>query len=78
MEDLPNARIAPADKKGRLSYLLKYQLIHRISIILYRYTYRIEKIDRYSAPGIFLPFQNWDPGPMILGKIARKSVKLGK
>ena len=27
MEDLLNARIKPADKKGRLSYLLKYQLI---------------------------------------------------
>ena len=29
-------------------------------------------------PGIFLPFQNRDPGPMILGKIIRISVKLGK
>ena len=28
--------------------------------------------------GIFLPFQNRDPGPMILGKIIRISVKLGK
>ena len=49
MEDLLNTRIKPADKKGRLSYLLKYQLIYRISIILYRYTYGIEKIDRYPA-----------------------------
>ena len=45
MEDLLNARIKPANKKGRLSYLLKYQLIYRISIILYRYIYRIEKVD---------------------------------
>ena len=29
-------------------------------------------------PGIFLPFQSRDPGPMILGKIIRISVKLGK
>ena len=28
--------------------------------------------------GIFLPFQIRDPGPMILGKIIRISVKLGK
>ena len=28
--------------------------------------------------GIFLPFQNRDPGPMILGKIICISVKLGK
>ena len=39
------------ESKGRLSYLLKYQLSCRISIILYRYTYRIEKIDRYPALG---------------------------
>ena len=34
------------------SYLLvlhKYQMIYRISIILYRYKYRIEKIDQYPA-----------------------------
>ena len=28
--------------------------------------------------GIFIPFQNGDPGPMILGKIICISVKLGK
>ena len=28
--------------------------------------------------GIFLPFQNRDPGQMILGKIIRISVQLGK
>ena len=31
-----------------------------------------------NITGIFLPFQNRDPGPMILGKITRKSVKLEK
>ena len=31
-----------------------------------------------EVAGIFLPFQNRDPGPMILGKIIRISVKLGK
>ena len=49
MEDLLNARIKPTDKKGMFSYLLKYQLIYRILIISYRYTYRIEKIERYPA-----------------------------
>ena len=28
---------------------IKYQMIYRISIILYRYTYCIEKFDRYAA-----------------------------
>ena len=28
---------------------IKYQMIYRISIILYRYKYRIEKTDRYTA-----------------------------
>ena len=28
----------------------------------------------YEISGIFLPFQNRDPGPMILGKIIRISV----
>ena len=49
MEYLLNPRIKPADKRGRLSYLLKYKMIYRILIILYEYTYRIEKIDRYPA-----------------------------
>ena len=38
--------------KSVFSYLLvlhKYQMIYLISIILYRYKYRIEKIDRYPA-----------------------------
>ena len=39
----------------------------------------VAKFDpRGMAAGIFLPFQNRDPGPMILGKIIRISVKLGK
>ena len=49
MEDLLNARIKPADKKGSLSYLSKYQWIYRMSIILYPYTYRIEKVDQHPA-----------------------------
>ena len=32
----------------------------------------------FYLAGIFLPFQNRDPGPMILGKIICISVKLGK
>ena len=31
---------------------IKYQMIYRILIILYRYTYHIEKFDRYAALSI--------------------------
>ena len=36
------------------------------------------KTMKFKNAGIFLPFQNRDLGPMILGKIICISVKLGK
>ena len=36
------------------------------------------KLHKVRESGIFLPFQNRDPGPIILGKIMHISVKLGK
>ena len=40
-------------------------------------TYLTTKVFSVHITEIFLPFQNRDPGPMILGKIIRISVKLG-
>ena len=31
-----------------------------------------------KATGIFLPFRTWGRGPLTLGRIAHKSIKLGK
>ena len=50
----------------------------QLNILRVSITKGLVRSKHINHTGIFLPFQNRDPGPMILGKIIRISVKLGK